>query len=176
MKRIAVDMDEVLADALGEMIARYNREFDEDLKREELVGRWMWDAVPAERQPRLLEYLHSTDFFEDLEVMPESQRVMERLCGKFEVFVATAAMDFPNSFSAKYRWLQRHFPFIPHARFVFCGNKGILNTDYLIDDMPRHFEHFAGQGLLFTAAHNVRLQGYSRVDDWRAIEQYFFSK
>ena len=29
MKRIAVDMDEVLADALGELIRRYNAEFDE---------------------------------------------------------------------------------------------------------------------------------------------------
>lgn len=178
VERIAVDMDEVLADALGELLRRYNAEFGERLTKHDLHGRWMWDAVPPERHDRLAAYLHSPDFFTDLDVMPGSQRVLERLNASAEIFIATAAMEFPNSFTPKFRWLERHFPFLSPRRFVFCGDKSILHADYLIDDMPRHFDHFVGQGLLFTSPHNarekLRRDGCVRVDDWPAVERYFF--
>lgn len=176
MKRIAVDMDEVIADALGELIARYNREFHERLRREDMAGKWMYDVVPEERQGRLMQYLHTEDFFEDLGVMPDSQRVLERLSEEYEIFIATAAMEFPKSFGPKYRWLERHFPFLSPSHFVFCGDKSILRADYLIDDMPRHFKRFTGRGILFTSPHNALLNGYTRVDNWRAVEKLFFNK
>jgi 5'(3')-deoxyribonucleotidase len=179
-KRIAVDMDEVLADALGELIRRYNAEFGERLTKRDLDGRWMWDAVPPSRHGSLAAYLHSPDFFTDLDVIPESQRVLARLDSIAEIFIATAAMEFPNSFTPKFRWLERHFPFLSPRRFVFCGDKSILHADYLIDDMPGHFDHFMGKGLLFTSPHNTRASSrrdnYVRMDDWLAVEQYFFGK
>src|SRR5579884_1701645 len=153
MKRLAVDMDEVLADALGKLIRLYNAEFSENLTVEDMWGKWMVNVLPPSRRDRLRDYLQQPDFFEDLDVMPQSQRVLERLSGRYEIFVATAAMEFPNSFGPKFRWLERNFPFLSPTRFVFCGDKSILHADYLIDDMPRHFERFAGQGVLFTAAH-----------------------
>jgi 5'(3')-deoxyribonucleotidase len=174
VQRIAVDMDEVLADALAELIRRYNEDFGERLTKQDLDGRWMWDAVPSTRHDRLLGYLHSVDFFEDLPVIPESQRVVERLNASAEVFIATAAMEFPNSFTPKYRWLERHFPFLSPTRFVFCGDKSILYADYLIDDMPRHFERFAGKGVLFTAAHNAKITAPLRVNNWLEVEELFF--
>ena len=53
MKRIAVDMDEVLADALAEHIARYNRDHGESITKGELHGKWLWDVVAADRRERL---------------------------------------------------------------------------------------------------------------------------
>ncbi|MDQ1693291.1 MAG: hypothetical protein QOH85_826 [Acidobacteriaceae bacterium] len=173
-KRIAVDMDEVLADALGELVRRYNREFSETLAVRDMWGRWMVEALPASRQDRVMAYLQQEDFFDDLAVMPDSQRVLERLSRSFEIFVATAAMEFPKSFGPKYRWLQRHFPFLSPSHYVFCGDKSILHADYLIDDMPRHFERFQGTGVLFTAAHNAKLQVPVRVNNWLEIEELFF--
>jgi 5'(3')-deoxyribonucleotidase len=176
MKRIAVDMDEVLADALGKLIRLYNAEFSENLTVEDMWGNWMVNVLPAERQDRLMAYLQEKDFFEDLAVMPDSQRVLERLSGRYEIFVATAAMEFPNSFGPKFRWLERHFPFLSPTRFVFCGDKSILHADYLIDDMPRHFQRFAGQGILFTAAHNANVVAKLRVNNWLEVEDLFFPK
>jgi 5'-nucleotidase len=82
-------------------------------------------------------------------------------------------MEFPNSFGPKYRWLRRHFPFIPPTHYVFCGDKSILRADYLIDDTFRHFERFQGKGILFSAPHNAKVTGYHRVAGWREIEQFF---
>jgi len=171
MKRICVDMDEVLADALGKLIRLYNAEFSENLTMQDLWGHWMVDAVPPSRQDRLSAYLQEPDFFDDLDVMPDSQRVLERLSRRHEIFVATAAMEFPNSFGPKFRWLERNFSFLSPTRFVFCGDKSILHADYLIDDMPRHFQRFAGQGVLFTAAHNAKIAAKVRVNNWLEVEE-----
>jgi 5'(3')-deoxyribonucleotidase len=69
--------------------------------------------------------------------------------------------------------LRRHFPFIPAANYVFCGDKSILLADYLIDDTLRHFERFRGKGILFTAPHNAEITGVHRVGSWREIEKFF---
>jgi 5'(3')-deoxyribonucleotidase len=98
MKRIAIDMDEVLADTLGEHIARYNRDHSEAVTKADLKGKWLWDIVSTDRHARLEGYLRSEDFFEDLPVIEDSQRVLRALVEKYEIFIATAAMEFPNSF------------------------------------------------------------------------------
>jgi 5'(3')-deoxyribonucleotidase len=173
MKRIAVDMDEVLADALAEHLIRYNRDHGEGITKGQLDGKWLWDVVSADRHARLEGYLRSEDFFEDLPVVEDSQEVLAKLIKQYEIFIATAAMEFPNSFGPKYRWLRRHFPFIPPTNFVFCGDKSILHADYLIDDSYRHFERFSGKAILFSAPHNVGVTGFHRVSGWREVEDLF---
>jgi len=173
MQRIAIDMDEVLADTLAEQIARYNRDHGEAITRADLEGKWLWDIVSLDRHERLEGYLRSEDFFEDLPVMPDSQRALRALAQQYELYIGTSAMEFPNSFGPKYRWLRRHFPFLDPRHFVFCGDKSILRADYLIDDQPGHFPTFIGQGILFTAPHNMGASGYPRVDNWAQVERLF---
>lgn len=173
MRRIAIDMDEVLADTLAEHIARYNRDHGEGITKADLEGKWLWDIVSIDRHERLEGYLRSEDFFEDLPVIEDSERVLRALAQEYEIFIATSAMEFPNSFGPKYRWLRRHFPFLDPHNFVFCGDKSILRADFLIDDQPRHFPTFQGRGIIFTAPHNMGVSGYPRVDNWEQVERLF---
>jgi 5'(3')-deoxyribonucleotidase len=175
MKRICVDMDEVLADTLGEHLRRYNEEYDEAITKQDLRGKILWDLVSVDRHERLRQYLHAEDFFADLDVVPNSQTVLKSLSIRFEVFIATAAMQVPNSLGPKYRWLQRHFSFIPPTHYVFCGDKCILQADYLIDDLPRNLDRFFGKGILYTAPHNLTAKGYTRVHNWLEIAEFFQS-
>jgi 5'-nucleotidase len=172
--RICVDMDEVMADTLSEHIRRYNEAFDEALTPADLTGKGLWEATPAERRQQLRAFLDAEDFFEDLPLMPGAQDVLRSLSERFEIYVATQAMTVPNSLGPKYRWLQRHFPFIPPTQYVFCGNKSILLADYLIDDLPRNLERFEGTGLLFSAPHNLTVTGaFTRVNDWQEVAAFF---
>jgi 5'(3')-deoxyribonucleotidase len=173
MKRIAVDMDEVMADAVAEHLRRYNRDFDEQVTVADLEGKWLWDVVQMDRHAALEAYLRSKDFFAVLGVMPDSQRVMRALQEKYEVFIASAAMEVPTSFTAKYKWLAQHFPFIPASQIVFCGDKSILRADYLIDDNPRQLRRFQGEGILYGSHHNVNVTGYKRVNNWLEVETLF---
>ena len=105
--------------------------------------------------------------------MPGAQQILKDLSTRFEIFIATQAMTVPNSLGPKYRWLQRHFRFIPPTHYVFCGNKSILRADYLIDDLPRNLLRFEGQGILYTAPHNLTATGFVRVDNWQQVAEYF---
>jgi len=166
-------MDEVMADTLSEHLRRYNEAFDDALTPADLAGRGLWRVAPEDRQEQVRAFLDAEDFFEDLPLMPGSQEVLSELVGRFDVFIATQAMTVPNSLGPKYRWLQRHFPFIPPQNYVFCGNKCILRADYLIDDLPRNLDRFEGQGLLYTAPHNLTASGYTRVNHWGEVAEYF---
>ena len=173
MQRICVDMDEVMADTLAEHLRRYNQTFAEAMTTADLVGKGIWEVTPAERQQQLRAFLDAEDFFEDLDLMPGAQEVLRGLSKRFEIFIASQAMVVPNSLGPKYRWLQRHFPFIPATHYVFCGDKSILLADYLIDDQPRNLSIFKGTGLLFTAPHNLTTTGFIRVDNWKQVDDYF---
>jgi 5'-nucleotidase len=175
MRRICVDMDEVMADTLSEHLRRYNEAFDEAITPEELHGKGLWEYAPETRRQQLRQFLDAEDFFEDLPLMPGAQQILEQLSERFEIFIATQAMTVPNSLGPKYRWLQRHFPFIPPTHYVFCGNKSILLADFLIDDLPRNLDRFQGKGLLYSAPHNVTAEGYLRVNSWQEIAGYFAS-
>jgi 5'(3')-deoxyribonucleotidase len=166
-------MDEVMADALAEHLVRYNRDYHAGLTLEDLQGKALWDVIASEHHSVVEGYLRSDDFFENLTVMPESQRVMRLLQQRYEVFIATAAMEVPASFHQKYRWLEKHFPYISPSHIVYCGDKSILNADYLIDDNPRQLQRFKGEGILFTSPHNIAVKGFRRVNDWLDVEKLF---
>ncbi len=162
-----------MADAVGEHLRRYNAEFNEDLTLADLTGRNIWEVVDRDRHAALEQYLRSEDFFAVLGVMPESQRVMRALQERYEVYIATAAMEVPNSFTAKFRWLGEHFPFIAPQQIVFCGDKSVIRADYLIDDNPRQLRRFEGEGILYTSHHNLHVTEFRRVGGWLEVERMF---
>jgi len=118
-QRIAIDMDEVIADAISAMLAAYNQEFDEALTLADLHGKHIQAAIHPERRHRIDEYVLADGFFRHLEVMPDSQRVIADLSERYEIFITTAAMEYPTSFTAKYEWLREHFSCIPASHIVF---------------------------------------------------------
>ena len=184
-KIIAVDMDEVIADALQAHLDRYNQDFANAdtpaITLDDLRGRRLWQVVPSKHHAALDNYFRDEHFFRNLRVMPHAQRVLEALQSRYEIFIASAAMEVPSSFAAKYDWLAEHFPFIPTSHIVFCGDKSILRADFLIDDNPRQLALFHDltnpatprEGILYTAPSNCNLTTYRRVDNWQAVEKMF---
>ncbi len=173
MKRIAIDMDEVIVDTAPVHLAAYNQLFSSDLRLADLRGRSIYEAISSDQEAATRDILHEHDFFQNLPEMFGAVDTVRSLSESYEIFIATAAMEFPNSFPAKFRWLQSHLPFIPPSHIVFCGDKSIIQADFLIDDSPRHFTHFCGQGILYTAPHNYGATGYPRVDSWDEVRQRF---
>jgi 5'(3')-deoxyribonucleotidase len=173
MKRIAIDMDEVMADALAEYLGRYNADFKQSFTREDLMGKHLSELAPQEHWPKIQTYFQDEAFFRNLGVMEGSQEVIEELAKQYEIFIVTAAMEIPCSFAAKYEWLRRHFPALSPDSFVFCGNKGIIAADYLIDDSAYQLERFQGEGILFTCPRNIHETGFKRVNDWGEVRALF---
>ncbi len=167
--RVAVDMDEVIADTLTRHLEWYNRATGEKLSPEVIAQVGVEAAIPAKYRELFENIPHQDGFFDDLGVIEHSQHALRLLNQNFDLFITSAAMEVPSSFDAKFKWLHKHFPFIPPSRIVFCGDKGIINADYLIDDRSRHFANFRGSGILFTAPHNARELARLRANNWDEV-------
>jgi len=172
--RVAVDMDEVIADAFGKMLRAYNERSGRAITKEQIAREGIEVMLAPEFfTPQLKAALddlpNDRSFFADLELVEGSQQALRDLSQDFEIFIASAAMDVPSSFDAKYQWLLQNFPFIPASHYVFCGDKGILDADFLVDDRPRQFKSFRGTGILFTAPHNVNRPAQLRANNWRDV-------
>jgi 5'-nucleotidase len=169
--RLVLDQDDVLAathDYLADIV--FN-EFGTGLSRETFDTAPFQEILSADDQKRLYKKIHEVGFFRHIPVKPQAVEVVRALSQKYDIFVATAAMEFPNSFREKYDWLMQHFDFLGCKNFVFCGSKNIINADILIDDMAYNLEAFEGRGLLFDAVHNRQIEGHQRVMNWEEIEK-----
>jgi 5'(3')-deoxyribonucleotidase len=165
-KRIAVDMDGVLADVVTQFIQWDEKDFGRRKTWEEAIGK-----PEAEVFPKLREYVFTKDFFRTAPVMEGSQEILNRLNQQYEVFIVSAAIEFPQSLPEKQQWLNEHFPFIQWQQMVFCGLKTIIDADIMIDDHFKNLDHFKNTTLLFSQPHNL-LQDtgrHKRVHTWKEI-------
>lgn len=174
MKRIAIDMDEVLTHFSASCLELFNKEFGTAYTTEDLHGK-MLAELDSRFDEKVNHYLANESFFLDLKVVKDSQEVVRELSKHYEIYIVTAAMEFPLSLAPKYQWLKQHFSFLNEQNFVFCGDKSIVHADYLIDDTPGHLDTFTGQGILFTAPHNQNITGYQRLNNWQEAASYFLT-
>jgi 5'(3')-deoxyribonucleotidase len=172
VKRIAIDMDEVISNFSSKCLELFNEEYKESYTNQHLQGKLLAD-LDARFEKRVFQYLENESFFLELEVIKDSQEVIKELSNRYEIYIVTAAMEFPASVAPKYRWLKTHFSFLNEKNFVFCGDKSIILTDYLIDDTPSNLKTFQGKGILFTAPHNTNVTGYTRINNWKEAADYF---
>jgi 5'(3')-deoxyribonucleotidase/uncharacterized protein with PQ loop repeat len=167
--RIAVDMDEVIADAFSKHLSHYNQRAGSSLTPEMISQKGLGALIPEEHRETYHAVPHADGFFADLEVIDGAREALLELSRNHDVFITSAAMEVPSSFADKFSWMEKHFPFIPPSRIVFCGDKNIINADVLIDDRSRHFNGFRGTGILFTAPHNHGEAAALRADNWEDV-------
>ena len=169
---IAVDMDWVLAKLTQKWVRYYNTIFDDNLKLEDIKSWDIIEYVKPEAKKYMLNILNIHKFYRDLEVVEDSQRVLEKLSYDYEIIIVTDPFT-RMSFKSKYDWLEENFPFIPTENYVFTGNKSIIYADYLIDDGVHNLESFKGYGLLFEAPYNEKEDRFYKVKNWQDIENLF---
>jgi 5'-nucleotidase len=168
MARIAIDMDGVMADTAQQYINWYAARYGQTVERASLEGQPETGGFP--HAPEVIRgFLYEPGFFRDKPVIADSQEVIRALNDKHEVFIVSAAMEFPLSLPEKLEWLGEHFPFIGWQQIVFCGSKAIVQADYMIDDHVKNLQYFKGTPLMFTAPHNINITGYQRVNNWKEV-------
>lgn len=172
MKRLIVDMDDVIADATGQFINFYEREFGILVTRDSLNHKDEGKGFPANHDV-ISQFPFRKDFFSTMVPNDNSQDVLEKLNKKYELFIVSAAMEFPQSLPEKLEWLKLHFPFLTWKQFVFCGSKSVVRGDFMIDDLPHNLEHFPGEQFIYTAPHNMHINTYNRLNNWLEVRDRF---
>jgi 5'-nucleotidase len=169
MKQLIVDMDDVMGDFTGQLINYYEKEFCIKINRESLNGKEDIDGFPQIHHAIVRNFPHQTNFFRTLELKENSQEVLEKLNFRYKVFIVSAALKFPFSVVEKIEWLKEHFPFLSWEQLVFCGSKDVVFGDFMIDDNVFNLEKFNGEKFFFTAPHNIHIDRFHRLNNWREV-------
>ena len=173
MERVIIDMDEVIADPMGQMINWYQQEYglQVDYKKME-AGSWV-KGFPEQHQVMVRERLLEPGFFRNLPMMKGSREVLQEMNERYEIFIVSAAVEFPNSLKDKYEWLIEHFPYFTWKQLVLCGDKRMISGDHMIDDHARNLVHFNGNKYLYSSPHNIAVTGYRRINNWEEAAKIF---
>ncbi len=173
-KKIALDMDEVIADVMASYLDVIEKEYGRRLKKEEYWGQKPYKIFPDGMKIR--QYLFKEGFFRNFPVMEGAKEGVAFLMEHYDVYITTSATEFRNSLTEKIDWLAEHFPAIHWKKVVLCGDKTILKTDYMIDDHVHNLETFEGTGVLFTATHNIHENRFQRCNNWEEVIAFFKSE
>ena len=176
MKRIAIDMDDVLADTSIKIISEINHRLNKSYSMEDLVAN---DALKMAFYQDYIannSFLKEPGFFLDIPVKEKAVDIVKELGNHYEIFIVSAATEYPESLKEKLIWLEQHFPFISWTHVVFCGHKYMIQADYLIDDHEKNLKTFTGTPLLFSALHNLHIHDYQRVNSWDHVGDLLLPK
>lgn len=156
-------MDGVLADVYEQFIAYEFEETGRKILRNETMGLAEWEAFPNGKK-----HVRQKGFFRNVPVVPSAIEIVKQLNERYEVFIVSSAMEFPNSLEEKYFWMEEHFPFISWKQLVLCGSKTVVKGDFMIDDHFKNLDYFQGKTFLFTQPHNHGLneKSHHRINSW----------
>lgn len=172
MKRLIIDMDDVMANATGQFIDYYEKEFGVRVTRDSLNHKEEGLGFPGNHEA-VNSFPFRPGFFIGMQPNDNSQEVVRELNKKYELFVVSSAVQFPQSLGEKLDWLNLHFPFLTWQQLVFCGSKAVVYGDYMIDDLPHNLEKFNGEKFMFTAPHNMQFNHFQRLNNWREVGDKF---
>lgn len=167
-KTIAIDMDGVIADTVAHFLFCYEKDYGIKIERQAFEGKPEAEGLPDNT---VRKYVHTPGFFRTVPVMEGAKEALLQLSKSFDIYIVSAAMEFPQSLFEKHEWLHEHFPFISWKHIIFCGDKSIIATDYMIDDHARNLDVCKGKTLMFSAGHNVGLNHHQRVNNWSEVMQ-----
>lgn len=100
IQSIAIDMDQVIVDTLKKEIEVYNKLFQRNITEEDLIGKTIHEFMDKEEWIELYNTINSKGFFRDLDFIdPDAPAVIEELNRNYDIYICTAAMEVPESFS-----------------------------------------------------------------------------
>lgn len=160
-------MDGVLADVEAQYLKWYERDYSLKMTKDDIQGKNEDTAFPE--KGALRKFVNTEGFFLTLPVMEGAIDAIKLLSEKFEIYIVSAAMEFPLSLPEKLEWLNINFPSISWCNIIFCGDKSIINTDYMIDDYTKNLDHFKGKTIMFHAFHNTMHNHHVRANNWKEV-------
>lgn len=139
---IAFDIDDVLADLVPAWLAKYNADYQDTLKRQDITAWDITQFVKPACGTKIYDYL-SEDLYDNVQPLPGALDAVRlaRKCGKV-IFVTSCH---PSHMGRKFRWLNNHGFNVTKEEYVECSDKSLILADIMIDDNPVNLEGFHGK-------------------------------
>ncbi|MDB5163342.1 MAG: hypothetical protein JWO54_598 [Candidatus Saccharibacteria bacterium] len=199
-QKIAIDIDDVLADNATGFVNFSNKTWGTTLQPEDYHEHWMelWnvDLVEAERRAIILT---NASIFKNYTHDEAALPVLKRLSADYDLCIVTSRREHTRDDTLA--WIHQHYEGLFNDETIhYAGiwDKGItlsglsltkadviaqLDADYLIDDQLKHCEGVAQTGRKALLFGNYKWNqvdelpsGVTRVNDWAAVEEHFYGK
>lgn len=166
---LAVDMDEVLADSITLILEQYNKAYSANLRKQDLFGKTIYDCLPSSHISFIKEQQNRVNFYQEVAVIEGAQEGIAILSEKYDIYVVSAALEFPYSLASRCAFIAKNFPELTWKKLIFCANKPLIKADILLDDMTENLVGFGANGFLFTAYHNAAIDHPNRLNSWEEV-------
>lgn len=165
---IGCDVDSVIADLHAVWLSRYNADYNDTLTVDKLTDWDMTKFVKPECGPKIEEYLHQPDLYDNV---PEIEHALWGVSALYRrghrvVFITS---DPSAGASGKIQWLYRHGFVENQNDWIIMHDKSLLRCDVLIDDGPRNIISTPARAIVFDQPWNRHLSNYSRAKNWHGV-------
>ena len=166
--KIAIDVDGVTVNLIDEWLRRYNHDYEDHLKAEDITD---WDTslfVKPECGKQIYDYLNDEFLYHYAKPIQGSLEGINFLrdCGHDIVF-ASACTAF--HMLAKYQWLMSGSYIKDMSEYMVVTKKSFINADILIDDRTKNLQEFSGNGILFSQPWNIKDKYAWKADTWEQV-------
>ncbi len=169
---IGVDVDGVVADLHTEWLRRYNEDFNDTLKVEDIAHWGITEIVKPECGKQMFRYLDGGDIYDDVKPIKGARTAIAilRSRGSRVVFVSSCIT---GTADAKCRWLEQH-GFLEHGKytqrdFITSADKSLIKAHWLVDDRAETLDEFPGRTLLFDQPWNQLSNRHKRLHRWSEV-------
>ncbi len=101
-KRIAIDLDDTLNNLCDSWLAPYNRDYNDNLTRKDLIKWEINELVKPECGIKIYDYLKEPGFFKNLDIQTGAKEVTAWLAEHYDLRIVTAY--FPETCVDKAAW------------------------------------------------------------------------
>jgi len=167
---IGIDCDDVVCDLGNAWILKYNQDYDDNLKKEDIT---QWDVsqfVKKECGKKVFEYFNDPILYLKCLEIPNSLNCINILKEQgHNILFISACM--PKTMEAKYEWLKKHNYINSINEFIAIYDKSLINVDILLDDKPETIQKFPNGKMLYSQPWN---QSYNlpRVNNWEEFIKF----
>lgn len=171
--RILIDMDATICDLHSGWLDLINKELDLSLSINDITK---WDFhIHLNLPESIYSLLDRPNLFFDAKVIDQADIYMPYIWNKYDCYIVSAASYSNDAVREKWRWLQKHFPFVDKTKVIFAKDKSVINGDYLIDDAIHNIENFPNRTIMYSQPWNLSYKDNKmiRVSSWKEIKEYF---
>lgn len=166
MITFGVDVDDVVADLMTAWLKRYNKDYNDNLKKSKITDWAVHTFTKPECGMSMYDYIEDKTLYDEVKPIPNALAGVKLLKTMGRVIFITASTL--GCAGRKYTWLQEHGFIDSMDDYVECKDKQLIKVDALIDDRYQNVMH-SQSNCLFSQPWNKKYEYNMRIKNWKEL-------
>lgn len=129
---VLCDFDGVIADTTGEVIRRYNMDYDDNLTNDDIKDWYTHKFVKPACGKRVYRYYKTDDIYLDVKPIEGALETIKKIREEHRLVIVTSGLS-----KGKVKWMQRYGLIeddFYDPDLIFAHDKNLIQGDVLVDD------------------------------------------